>query len=222
MYVYELQQNLGWGLLERETGISSPVTYYWPFQCGASVVVYSNWKCVRFMLVFDDLLILLRITWWTSVWKELTYWLSVCAVLLYTILIFSFLSRMVSGEGSGIQLYRFLIIAISSTLVLSWTMGGCVVNTKIRMVLLFVWNFISSFFFLSNFQTLNFCRLFLWNCETYKVENRYTGGQWMEESWIPKSDCCGLFIYLFFQFSLSVIFKHKRDPNVDKDTYIKW
>ena len=38
--------------------------------------------CVRFLLVFDDLLILLilfRISWWTSAGKEL--WLSACAVL---------------------------------------------------------------------------------------------------------------------------------------------
>ena len=37
-------------------------------------------------------------------------------VLPYTVLIFVFLSLMVSGEGSGIRLYRFLSIAFSSTL----------------------------------------------------------------------------------------------------------
>ena len=45
LYVYELQQNLGRGLLERETGLNTPVIYYWPFQCGASVVVYSKCNC---------------------------------------------------------------------------------------------------------------------------------------------------------------------------------
>ena len=42
---------------------------------------------VLFLLVFVCLLILFRIAWWTSVGKELTSWLSVCAILLYAILI---------------------------------------------------------------------------------------------------------------------------------------
>ena len=53
------------------------------------------------------------IAWWTSAEKELTSWLSAYAVLLYVVLILVFLSHMVSGEGSGIWLYRFLIIAFS-------------------------------------------------------------------------------------------------------------
>ena len=40
-------------------------------------------------------------------------------------------------------------------LVHTWTMGGCIVLTEIRLLLLFV-PFIYSFFFLSNFQTLKF------------------------------------------------------------------
>ena len=44
-------------------------------------------------------------------WEELTSWLSACPVWLYAVLIFGFLSYMVSGEGSGIRLYQFLIIA---------------------------------------------------------------------------------------------------------------
>ena len=63
------------------------------------------------LLVFDDLLILFRIAWWTSAIKELTSWLSA-----YAGLDFLFLSRLVSGEKSGIRLYRFMIIAFSSTL----------------------------------------------------------------------------------------------------------
>ena len=48
IYVYELQQNLRRWFLERETGLSPPppVIYYWPFQGGASVVVYSYCNCV--------------------------------------------------------------------------------------------------------------------------------------------------------------------------------
>ena len=48
-------------------------------------------------------------------WKELTSWLSACAVLLYAVMIFfMFLSRMVSGAGWGIRLYWYLVIAFSS------------------------------------------------------------------------------------------------------------
>ena len=32
-------------LSARKTGLSPPVIYYWPFQGGASVVVYSNCQC---------------------------------------------------------------------------------------------------------------------------------------------------------------------------------
>ena len=71
--------------------------------------------CVRVLVVFDDLLISFPIVWWTSAGKELTSWLYDCSVLLYAVFIFVFLSRIVSGEGSGIRLYRFLIIAFSST-----------------------------------------------------------------------------------------------------------
>ena len=81
-------------------------------------MVYPNCYCLSASCWSDGLLIhvLFRIAWWTSAGKELTSWLSACAVLLYAVLIFFvFLSRMVSGEGSGIRLYRFLTIAFSST-----------------------------------------------------------------------------------------------------------
>ena len=97
MYIYEPHQNLGRRLLQREIGLTSPVIYYWPFQDGASIVVYPSYNClshsellgqfresdrgigrgvpnvfVRVLLVVDDSLILFRIAWWTSAWKELT------------------------------------------------------------------------------------------------------------------------------------------------------
>ena len=59
--------------------------------------------------------IMFKIASWTSTGKELISWLSDCAVIsLCRLDLFVFLSRMVSGEGCGIQLYRFLIIAFSS------------------------------------------------------------------------------------------------------------
>ena len=55
----------------------------------------------------------------TSTGKELTSWLSECAViflcrLFFFFFFFLFHSRIMSWEGCGIRLYRFLIIALSS------------------------------------------------------------------------------------------------------------
>ena len=41
----EPEQNLGRGLCTGKTGLSPPVIYYWPFQGGASVLVYFNSQC---------------------------------------------------------------------------------------------------------------------------------------------------------------------------------
>ena len=58
-----------------------------------------------------------KVVSWTSAGKELISWLSDCAVIsLCRLDLFVFLSHMMSGEGCGIQLYRFLIIAFSSTM----------------------------------------------------------------------------------------------------------
>ena len=45
----------------------------------------------------------------------------------------------------------------------AWTVGRCIMYTRIRLLL--IHPFISSFFFLSNFQTLKFFVTFLGNCE---------------------------------------------------------
>ena len=56
----------------------------------------------------------------------------------------------------------------------TWTMGGCIVCTRIRQ-LLHICPFIFSFFFLSNFQKLKcFCHTL------------YPRGQWLDELCIPK------------------------------------
>ena len=56
-------------------------------------------------------------TWRTLAGKELTSWLSACAVFsLVQFWLFVFLSGVVSAEVYEIWLYRFLIIAFSSTL----------------------------------------------------------------------------------------------------------
>ena len=70
-----------------ETGLSPPpVIYYWPFQGGASVVVYSSCQCLSAFC----LCVLFMIAWWPSAGKELSFWLFACAVLLYIVLIVCF------------------------------------------------------------------------------------------------------------------------------------
>ena len=91
-----------------------------------------------------------------------------------------------------------------------WTVGRCIVYTRIRLLLL-ICHFIS-FFFLSNFQTLQVFVTFFRNCEALKVETWYTHGQWADVSCIPESGCCcifvPLFIFLSLQFSNIKIFRH--------------
>ena len=64
-----------------------------------------------------------------------------------------------------------------------------------------------SFFFLSNFQTLNCFVTLLRNCEALKVETWYTRGQWADVLCVPESGCWCLFVPLFLHFSFSTIFK---------------
>ena len=63
---------------------------------------------VRFLFVFDKLFILLRIVFWSSVGKE--------GLSARTVVYFMPPYSYVVGAGCGIRLYRFLIIAFSSTL----------------------------------------------------------------------------------------------------------
>ena len=87
-----------------------------------------------------------------------------------------------------------------------WTTALCIVCTEIRLLLLICF-FISSFFVLSNFQTLKvFRHTFIRNCEAYKVETRYTSGQWVDVACILESDCCCFFISLFIFLSLQFYF----------------
>ena len=74
--------------------------------------------------------------------------------------------------------------------------------TGIRL-LLHIFPFISSFFFLSNFQTKIFCFTFLRNCEAYKVETCNTRGKWLDISCIPELGCCSYSSFYFFIFFLS-------------------
>ena len=63
--VYESQHNLGRRLLQRETGLSPPVFYYWPFQGGASVVVHFTYWCHQTywwrVIIYSFVVFLLRV-----------------------------------------------------------------------------------------------------------------------------------------------------------------
>ena len=86
------------------------------------------------------------------------------------------------------------------------TMGGCIVYTRIRL-LLFIHPFIFSFFFLSNFQTLK-CIVTLFSRtvrpKRWKHVTHVDSG-WMHHC-IPESCCCSY--SSLFSISFSPIFKH--------------
>ena len=93
-------------------------------------------------------------------------------------------------------------------LVHTWTVGRCIVHTGIRL-LLHICPFISSFFFLSNFQTLKFfITLFsgMLGLEGWNLVHMWTVGRCIVSTRIRL-----LLLILslcFFYFSFSPIFKH--------------
>ena len=107
----------------------------------------------------------------------------------------------------------------SWNLVHTCTVGGCTVFLVIRLLLL-IRPFISSCFFLSNFQChsviLSICNAFKWNLghiflskrEVYKVETWYTCGQWVDVTCILEIGCCWLFVPFVLHLSFYQIFKH--------------
>ena len=94
----------------------------------------------------------------------------------------------------------------------TWTMGGCIVYNKIKLLLLICF-FISSFFFLSNFQTLkklSHLSQELWVLESWNLVHTWTMGGCI--MFTALSCCCCLFIpfsiCLSLQFSKIKIFHH--------------
>ena len=91
-------------------------------------------------------------------------------------------------------------------LVHMWKVGRCIMYTGIRLLLL-IQSFISSFFFLCNFQHWNFSLHFsreLWGLENWKLVHTWTVGRCIMYT---ESSCYCLFIPLFFfHFSFSPIF----------------
>ena len=92
----------------------------------------------------------------------------------------------------------------------TWTVGRCILYTGIRL-LVFICPVVSSFFFLSNFQTLKFfLTLFSRTVRprTLKLGTHMDSGQMYHVYCLPESTRCCLFIPLFLHFSFSWIFKH--------------
>ena len=91
---------------------SPTVFYYWQFQGGASVVVYSNClgsSAFRLSLTFCYFIYKMYDTVGHLLGKS-------CLLVLFYLMLFKlcvFLSHLVSRAGCGIRLYRFLIIAFS-------------------------------------------------------------------------------------------------------------
>ena len=79
------------------------------------------------------------------------------------------------------------------------TVGTCIVYTGISLLLL-IRPFIYSFFFLSNFQTFKFFVTLVSETVWPRRLKLGTHVQWVDVSCLPESDCCCLFIPLFFIF----------------------
>ena len=110
-----------------------------------------------------------------------------------------------SLQFSNINIFRQELWRLEEwSLVHMWTVGRC---TGIRLLLL-ICCFISSFFSLSNFQTLKFLSHFspeLWGLEGWNLVHMWTVGRCIVYTWIR---LLLLFIFLFLHFSFSPIFKH--------------
>ena len=91
-------------LLQRKTGLSRSVIYYWPFQGDASVVIYSNCQCSSvFCLSLTYCLIFLGEASGQLLEKGLSPWLFACAVfILVQSQLYVSLSRLVFRPGCGL------------------------------------------------------------------------------------------------------------------------
>ena len=93
----------------------------------------------------------------------------------------------------------------SYNLVHTWTMGGCVVYTRIGLFLLFH-PFISSFFFLPNFQTLNvFVKLLSMSPTKLKVGTHMHNGLMYHVYWNQTAVAAYSFPYFFLSLQFSDI-----------------
>ena len=140
---------------------------YWsPYFFIFFIFFLSNFQTLKFFAHFYQEL------WGLEGWNLVHTW-TVGGCMVYTRIRLLLLIGSSIFSFSNIQILKFsshfsqeLWGLESWNLVHTWTMGGCMVYTRIRQLLLHICSFIFSFFFLSNFQTLKcFCHTFLRNCE---------------------------------------------------------
>ena len=110
--------------------------------------------------------------------------------------------RNLSNENFSSQFSQDLWGLEDWNLVHTWTVGRCIRCTGIGLLLLIL-PFISSFFFLSNFQTLKFfVTLFSGPVRPRRLKLGIHVERWLDILCIPESGCCCLFLPLFIFLSL--------------------
>ena len=120
-------------------------------------------------------------TWYTGgQWADVSYVLEsgCCYLFIHLFLHFAF-SPIFNIEFFLSHFSRELWGLEDWNLVHIWTVGRCIMYTRIRLPLL-ICPFISSFFFLSNFQHWNFSSHFsreLWGLENWKFVHTWTVGR---------------------------------------------
>ena len=115
---------------------------------------------------------------------------------------FSF-SPIIKHENFSLHFSQELWGLEGSNLLHTWKMGGCIVYTGIRLLLVFVPLFFFSFFFLSNFQTLKiFVTLFSGTVRPrrLKLGTHVDSGQ-MYRVYLNQAAAAHLALYSFFFLS---------------------
>ena len=222
IFVTLFSENVRPRRLKLGTHVDSGQMYrvYWNQAAPACLSLYffifllSNFQTLKFFITFFSGTVCLED------WNLVSTW-TVGRCIVYTrirllLLICPFISSFFFL--SNFQTLKFFITLFSGTvcledwnLVQTWTVGRCIVYTRIRLLLLFIPLFLHFSFQFSNIKF--FCHTLLRNCEASKTETWYTCGQWTDVSCVLESGCCCLFIPLFFiflslQFSNMKIFCH--------------
>ena len=79
----------------------------------------------------------------------------------------------------------------------TWTVDWCTMYTWISLLVL-IYSFISSMFFLSNSKTLNFCHTFLWDLQSWNLIHIWAMGWSIAYTKYKQSEYTCSFIFFFF------------------------
>ena len=112
-------------------------------------------------------------------------------------------------QFSNIKIFRYTFLRRGQknlNLVHLLIMDGCIVSIRMGLLPL-ICPFISSFFFLSNYQTLTIfvTSQELWGLESWNLVHMWT----VDTCIIQELGCCCLFVCLLVHFSFSPIFSYK-------------